>query len=344
MRLGIIGRGIAALATAQEAHAKGWHVTLHGPVRGDGDASYAAHGFSIHKGLLITQSDFFRAKMAGQRLLWDWLEETERASGAALPRVKGLWEPYWTADDFTRVAARVYRRAFTGCFRMDHRPAPSEWAGLFRTLPLGTFYYSDDFWFDPRPFLDVIEARLIAGGVTILDPIVTSLGRSGAQWSVGTGMYDCVVIAAGAGTNRLLAHSNFPLLAMKSVLAAVVETRHKTVATPLAFTRFGGGAVIGPASRLPHEAASAALFPFAEQSFVGEGRIVHGTRMRTRDKSPFVGPIDDAALKGLYVLTGLGRNGMELARGAARNLVDQIRTGQPEASRLPLNPEGKRKK
>jgi glycine/D-amino acid oxidase-like deaminating enzyme len=354
MRVAVVGRGIAGLAVAYYLRAAGADVDVFGPDLGEGDASYAAHGFSIHKGLLLPESPFFRAKMRGQALLWEWIESVEAKTGEKIPRQKGLLEPYWSHDDYQKVAQRVYRRDFTGCFRVEGVPGSPEWRSLFSQPPLGAFRYSEDYWFNPQVFLRSLESLLQKWHVKFTKVHISRVQRASAKWALKHGSdhyddFDNVVLAAGAGCCRLLEDSGLKSLAIRESSGSVIMGSLNFLDSPTLLTRFGSGAIVGPDSRVSISkdmessmvledilASSVEYFRLRKDLMATNLVKVSGTRVKSRDRIPVVGALGlDGGGSGLFVMTGLNRNGMELAPGCAmflRSLIlnERVPEAQPE--------------
>ncbi len=228
---------------------------------------------------------------------------------------------------------------------------------------LGALYYPSEGYGNCALFAKQLKLRHQKKGVFYwFNKAVTQLEPSGTQWRVHTqdrqgtiaaddvmddsapndnGVYDAVVVAAGAGSTALLANLNirFPVLkthgytvtvpagdAVDSPNSAVLDVVNNNVIVPIGNRlRVSGQHQIG-GSATPKSKAYKALgqsiqhwYPFASK--VSEATYDSSASCVAIDSKPIVGA---TSMPGLYVNFAHGSQAWALAFGSAQALCDEI--------------------
>ncbi len=363
----VIGRGIAGLAAAFELKKAGFPVRVVGPARAaepPGVGTRAATGISAMKGAVLPQKALFAAKAAGHALLPAWLDEVERiAAGPLIPRTfAGVSELFFDLTGYEGIRARVFHRKFTGCYRaevLDPIGLMSRGGDLspFGLAPRGGFFYPRDGWYDPEAALMALEAALANLGVPFTDAAVERLAEhpdAGLEIRAGNGTLRCreAVLAAGVWTDRILAASGIAALPAQTAFAG--ETlRGKGSGAGTVVTTFNRTSLVAIGGRIQYGSTcypAASLFAGPDAGKVAELRaryeahaplpafseVAFGLRARAPDRLPTVGPLFfPSGNRRFWVLTGLYKNGLQLAPLFARDLCRFLTTSTPNGPFLP---------
>jgi glycine/D-amino acid oxidase-like deaminating enzyme len=356
--IGVVGRGIAGLAAAFELRRAGYDVSILGPRRADepvGVGTRAAGGVCAIKGAVLPLKPLFAAKKAGQEMLPAWLSEVERvASGPRIPRyLGGVSELFFDRGGYEGLRARVFHRKFTGCYRAEvldleelmRRGSAVSSVGL---APPGGFFYAHDLWYDPEAALVALEAALRSLRAVFIDTNVTRIVEhpdSGLaiQGRLGTHRFDEVVVAAGVWTDAVLRESLITAFPSQTAFAGETLRGKAPVGVSSDFvTSFEKTSLVKVGARLqygsscysasslfegPNAASVAALRAkiAARAPRLAFDEVVFGLRARTPDRLPACGPLFlPSGNRRVWVLTGLYKNGLQLAPLFARNLLHAL--------------------
>ena len=352
--IAIIGRGIAGLSAAFELVSRGFSVSLIGPLRTELSASHASQGVLSTKGHLLAESHAFRAKMHGQLTIKSWLAKIEKITGAEIRKdFSGVWEYFFSADEFATINKRVHRGEFSGCHRgkvSSKEEFYRDWYGkrLFKNDPIGSLFYPSDCWFDAQQTMSIMEDYFVKSGVTIHDQCVTDFSVKNEkiiiQTKLGHVFADEVVIAAGFESQQLLSQLELPLDLVPAAgqvidFPLVDKVADRTfVKGASSFSvhcdrlRFGSiskkteyyGSSDKLAGRLMLVEQLVDKMGISDELF-NDSEIVDlvGIRARTRDRLPLIGPIHSERLgRRVFVFTGLYKNGLQLAHLCAFQIAN----------------------
>ncbi len=363
-RIAILGRGIAGLALAYRLLQKGLQPTIFG-AHAD-SASRCAQGVVSNKGLLFFESPLFAAKLTSLSHVQKWLDELERVSGQSISRsFEGISEPYWDAEDFQSLIARIYRRHFLGCHRTENRAYDRHQAWPFLSKePKGYLFYPADGWFDVDEALNALAEFSRQNGAVTFERQVLAIAPAGDGSlhlcdSSGEGHYfDQVVLATGAATpdilKSLLSHlpkmfliggqtldlnlpysSDSALLQVRKTMSAIWwKSQLRIGASSWKGMAINPLALEEDRNQLLMKAGG--CFGWDPQSLPVESitqRI--GTRLRFADRMPGVGSIPFAPWQEkIFLCTGFYKNGLQLADLCAQDLVALLQ-GEAESVRYP---------
>lgn len=213
--LAIVGRGIAGLALAREILIRTkLTVAIIGPdTPVSGSATVVAQGVSAIKGLVIAKEPLFAAKLAGHRMLPDWIGGVSRASGRPIASdSQGVGEITKDIPDFQARMGRSYQGRFQGIFG----PLRGTFASPLTGAKAFGVLHPEDLWFDPVEALMSLESLLLKaeGRIEFLPRRVLALGDARDQTLLLDGDERIkaarVVIAAGFASPDLLPSGSLP--------------------------------------------------------------------------------------------------------------------------------------
>ena len=195
---------------------------------------------------------------------------------------------------------------------------------------------------NPLRYVQAIVRAFVSGGGRLQCCEVESLARLvDGRWQVGaSGMFDHVVVAAGAWSTRLLDpigvrvalesqrgyHVQFPG-ASQTVSRTVILADRKIFVTPMEEgLRVGGTVEIGGLDRPPDLRRAAVLERIVRETFRGLEGIQPATWMGHRpcmpDSVPVVGPVEGKP--GLWLAVGHGHLGMTDSISTAGRIADAL--------------------
>ena len=362
----VIGQGFAGLSTAFVLAKSGMKVSVLGPKSNKLTASTAAHGICTVKGLLESSQPLFELKMLGHNTLMAFIREVELASGSEIPKIiEGVWEPFWSPENFRLERGRTYKERFTGAFDVlnyyAHFPTSSGLGHSSESL-FALSRYPGDFWIDTDAYLASLRKACVNVGVhfSIEEEVAHSELRDGLWYCMTSkgerASAKYVIFCMGASTAQM------PLMeSYGGKLWAAGGWTYRGFGSPAADTEIAwvketAGAVLfrgvyhigsttdeqrlklselksGPEiSKIVCDDHSLALdhlkrkigpdfFKFWNDA-LAQSRW--GMRVRTRDRTPIVGPLDNTKHPGAMVNTGYYKSGLTLSPLGAQYIRDVI--------------------
>lgn len=337
--IAIIGRGIIGLSTALAVAEAGWQVTVIAPAHWPSQASTAAQGLSVTKGLTAARSPLFAAKLAGAAHLAEWIQEVEQKSGRRIAKIIGqILEPFSDNTAKENILQRVYGQ--------------TEGISADQMVVTGDFLrYPGDMWVSMPDLLSALTEAAIRVGVRFSEEVVTTVTYIPADqhFMLHTNteplLADEVIVAAGAFSNALIGSRRPDLMQVCARGVIAKQPIDSEMERVLLFGKrsivMANGIVRYCAAELPEETAGDDNFKDAALSLVSELRqaagksvalpaqdvkkmeVDQGLRGKLKHMHPAVGPIDWGGHR-LFVNIGHHKNGLQFARDAARSLVDQL--------------------
>jgi glycine/D-amino acid oxidase-like deaminating enzyme len=351
----ILGKGIAGLSLAFEL------VRLGVPVRVIASgrrrrASDCAGGVLATKGLTEPKTLLFRAKLEGARVFPSWLRAIETAIGSPVAYdFSGVFEPIFSADDFSRTENRVYRDLpyhFYGTKLCDHSSEGSfPYPEAFSVQPMSSFFYPRDGWFAPDEILRSLESFLLRSGVLFCEEEVHAIGLNDGVLTIETEdsviAANSVVVAFGAETTRDLFKFDVEIPNLTKVWGQSVTFR-----SPI-FAGFTLGAVKAATSLLFRDSVMRFSASSSKESLesleaqrrdlteigrnlqaiyklstaVIQGAIqtsLVGARALSSDRKPLLGKVWENPHSSVFLYTGLYKNGFQFAPQCSKYLAAKL--------------------
>ncbi len=185
-QLFILGRGISGLSVAYTlkdiSHFK---ITIIGKKHFLNSASRAAQGISTIKGHIQGNRELFRQKMLGHEKLKKWMKELKIKNLFS----EGIYEPYEFGEDYRKAKMKVYKKKFLGLMDIEilEKNKDQKINNVWNKKWDGSYFYPNDYFFNPDLFLDALENELKKNGVHFIDDEVKEYfpwGKNG--WQVVT--------------------------------------------------------------------------------------------------------------------------------------------------------------
>lgn len=345
----VVGRGIIGLSLAYELGKRGWRVFVVGPRDKPGTASRAAVGATSLKGQIQADQPLFAVKMYGHEGMPAWLAELQAASGCKIAHgFSGVFEPFSSVTEYAGIRNRVFHKRFTGCLNVELVGAKQfEAKGLPKDHVLadwqGAYRYYRDGWITPDDLLKALEAAHLKAHGEFIETEVQAVKpgkNSGMILETLEGQVEAetVVIAAGIFSNEILRASGFEGLEQQAVEGETLFGEDDRKADfclrvgKLNYVHDGHQVRIGSTSG-PRGAVGADLEAKASKAFGWTQNSTRrwGIRGRFRDRIPAIGQLFFPGRGiGPWVSLGYYKNGIQLHRFFAQNLVSMIE-GQPPA-------------
>ncbi len=374
----VVGRGIGGLSVAREILRQ---TTLRIAVIGPdspvyGSATLAAQGVSAIKGLVVARDPLFAAKLAGHRMLGDWIDAISRESGCLVSQDRqGVAEITRDLADYQGRIGRAYQGRFQGVF------GPIE--GTFRAARSGqsTFgvLYPEDLWFDPAGAINALEVMLRKASArveflpkTVLsveevvrgNRVVASIRLAGDKSLEASR----AILATGFATPQLLPPGSLqagwrevggetfescvipsnPLHFEASGDGEPVREVSSFVRGTFSATRLVDGRIV--AGSTTSQAAEKTIFsPVESMSYeigllTGSKKIDAtafqsrwGQRLRTKDRSPVCGKVPGSG-SCLWVFSAFYKNGLQLAPSLAGPMAQAVATNDESSIPLQFRP------
>lgn len=337
----VIGGGYAGLFSARSLVAAGYQVSMVFARDNAAEASPLSQGILSSKGLTQADAELFAAKLAGQKAL---REEVARKNSV---RIEGILEPFRDSQECERIATRVYRKQDYQSFGTEKFSRDHSLTHGFEASVTGAYYYPHDFWLDVDAFLSDLRSDLVRSGVEFYYDEIHSFSTYQSGWEVHgkrqSIFCDELVLAAGIGTDSLLAASGCPTLGLAPSHGVVLRGEVKDKSLSFAFVREMRSAIIhngvvrlgGTATAEWQEGDEEVhastlrqeLAPFIRADILQDvqWRTLRGIRAKVKDRMPVVGPWQRCAgKKPVYLCTGLYKNGLALADACAAYLTQMI--------------------
>jgi|GEM_PF-1867114 len=360
----VVGRGIAGLSAAREIlRETRLRIAVIGPdIPVHGSATIAAQGVSAIKGLVVAREPLFAAKLAGHRMLGDWIDSISRESESPVNIDRqGVAEIARDLPDYQKRIGRAYQGRFQGVFG----PVEGSFRTRFLAEPAFGILYPEDLWFDPAGAINSLEAllRKASSRVEFLPKAVVSIeaGTPGDGMVAnirleGDGRVKAgrVILAAGfatpgllpSGTThvgwRLVGGETFesPVLPSKKVHFAAsggIEPEREVssfVCGTFSVTRLADGRIVagsttgespGEYKVSPVDSMRYEIAMMAGSPGVESAafRSRWGLRLRSKDRSPVCGMVPGFGGR-LWVFSAFYKNGLQLAPFLAKALVQAI--------------------
>lgn len=349
----IVGRGIAGLAAGFRFALAGCRVAVIGPRALPGSATVVAQGLMVSKGLVLARDPLYALKLAGQRGLDAWLRLIETHSNQPIPRLlQGALEPFWSEDEYRYLRERIYKSDFDGFSSTTvlsrEELAKKPGSKFIRPGAIGAFFYAFDGWFDPQATLVALEIAIKKlGGIFIDAPCerieFAQYPRIVLQRAEPLAAND-VILAAGFFSQALMLRSGLDHSMLRAVHGQnlsflrrdgqkpanpVVHGRHSLVTTDrlhiLGSTSTNTTWSVPDQSLLMSShrelATLGTRFSRFSEAELASVDSQWGLRLNTTDRRPMVGflPLGDG--KRIGFLTGLYKNGLQIADICAKELV-----------------------
>lgn len=357
MQIAVIGRGIAGLTIAYRLLEQGHKPTIFG--KHELRASDAAQGLLCNKGLLFSFQPLFRAKLHSIYRVQRFLADVEKRSGYSIEkRFDGVLEPYFSSEDYHRIVKRVYKGKFTGLYGTKNLPPSSTLSEYFES-PQGCLYYPQDGWYSAVDLLRALESYLLESGAETYTDLIGSIrpledGRLCLRTKSGESrIFDKLVIAAGVGTQGLL--NSLGIHGIKffyhpgQVMAidhsgldgyAFVRRTYSLIGQRRMMLGSTTGKSLVPSFNIDLEAGREKLWEALSQEFCVRSDVLQklqscdiedlwGVRVRIHDRLPILGSLGafDAALRSVFVCSGLYKNGLQLSEAMAEWVVSEMLNG-----------------
>ena len=328
-------------------------------------ASSVGQGVVSTKGLLIPESPLFYDKMLGSHRLPSFLSRLEALSGCRIRRHQGFFEPYKTEAQFQKMASRIYRGQFTGMFGVSHI-APKALAGMLSDYH-GAFYYPKDIWVNQKDLLFALKTYLTQRGAVFHGVRAVSLEvlkggyrthLEGGDYLDSLGLCVCV----GPDSKKLLspfgAASSLQLSAGMTLFGRggphSYENDIALTSGVKSLVFHEGCFALGASSFETPIEKSAAFFEEKKAQLLSSSPLFSlldqhkksptsleakvGIRVKTKNRLPlmgYCGPYMEGL--GLWVLTGLYKNGLQLAPVYGARLARAIKDGAAAHPHLNLS-------
>ncbi len=350
----VVGRGIIGLVAAYRLAKAGYQVTIIGPDTRNSIGSIAALGNFTAKGLVVSDNNILAARIAGQAYMLELAQELSDDTGASIPRLAGIYEPFESLEALKLLRKRIYHNNFSALnsFMILNAQELAERAAFFAARAevlnfSGCLYYPNDFWLDPPSLLDCLEAAIRKRGGTILNDKVMAIealaaGGMKAHLAGAQLVADDFLLAAGVATNQILEGSKLVPLPVAELPGVTIEAS-STSAASVAITearqglvlwngrlRFGsfdgnsgGQSEISKTPPFSHRSLAAVL----KEESISQHTEIRGVRSYTRDRLPLFGPIwpfSSFPATRLWIGSAFYKVGYYLADYCARNLVNTL--------------------
>lgn len=342
-RVNIVGKGIVGLSCAYRFAQAGFKVTVisHNDAP---TASTVATGISTIKGHRVARDLLFKLKVKGHACFREQLKEL--ASDGVIYG-EGVLEPFLNAADYHTIVSRVYSGLAQEPFGNSCHYTGEETQPFFSASVSGYLKYPADLWCDAQSLLGALEKRCRLLGVDFIDALVGRLERTNdtnfSSYQIIADKQlpraDETILCTGSETPRILAASGIPLQDFSLHPGATLlfpsraDERFAFVHGKDVFLHANGGLRVGSFER-KGETEDFALQALLERAsaftnpdfFSPAGaRLQEGLRLRCRKMLPLVAQLGQK--NPFWVISGLYKNGFQLADFIARNLVIHVNEG-----------------
>ena len=333
MKILVIGRGISGLCLSYYFSKKGHDITIYGKEGLADRASSWAQGIICNKGLRKAYGLLFRYKLNSLRYIKELIREIESYGYSIDNNFKEVIELY--NKDFNKLYKRIYKSSYQGIFRNIN-------SGFNNELPLveheGIMTYPSEGWFHVDQFLGAIEKILKNNfNQRFIDEHLDMNELESLRKD-----YDLVVLAAGwGGVDILKKYINNipdfrPICGQTLKFKANVKHHLNIVKGTKSIIWDGNDIYVGSTSIKSNDPSILELNTEREElmkfvkSTIGKDISLsqdisrsssYGIRVLSKSRDPMWGYSEKDKI---LFLTGMYKNGLQIAPVLAKNIVDHI--------------------
>lgn len=363
MKIAIVGGGIIGLSCAIEAAENGVNVTLFEEKKLGAGATGAGTGLLVHHGINAFKSHFRRFVVRSICEVWpNWINRMECLSGSPTSYSTGSTFLAVSAEEHSVHLASMEREFCNNVEELKFSDLNWEWLKESSQDDHYFYKYHDESWINNEILLECLKKAAQNLGVKICEnekvEKITYSEPVEVLTSKGSCSFDKIILSTGHQMLNLLKgigweatavpvrgqalHIN-PLPGLDTVFQ--YGDLFHLVARGEGKIALGATTDVGDSSEIPTRASS----EFLETRFKTIIKPEYyefrdhwaGIRMRSRDREPWIGPINES--ENVWVCGGFYKNGLAMAPLAAQSIIARIlgqRAWVSSEEFNPLRPKG----